>query len=141
MKLKYDAINRTMKKNISFLFIVIILSNIVTLYTFAQSVEDAENIWSRVRIEPSGTEKIDPNFKWDESAYKPRFIYSADATVGPNFRPWGSSNTTQSELSIDVHPLDENIIFASANATPWPVAGIWGTGVYWSLDGAASWVG
>ena len=61
--------------------------------------------------------------------------------LSQTLRPWPGSNTTQSELSVDVHPLDENIIFASANATNWPFTTIWGTGVYWSLDGAANWVG
>jgi len=108
---------------------------------FAQDGPVDDKIWSLVRFDPSGAGNIDPNYKWEEKTYEPRILYSTDATVEPNFRPWPGSATTQSELSVDVHPLDENIIFASANATPWPVTGIYGTGVYWSLDGAASWTG
>ncbi len=71
----------------------------------------------------------------------PGFYLVPTLRLSQTLRPWPGSNTTQSELSIDVHPLDENIIFASANATNWPFSTIWGTGVYWSLDGAANWVG
>ena len=52
------------------------------------------------------------------------------ADVSPNFRPHPTTNTTQSEMSIDVHPTDENIVFGSANASNWPVTTIYGTGVY-----------
>ena len=106
-----------MKKYLYFLLLVTIYISVYTISTFAQIGEDAENIWSLVRFDPSNSGNIDPNYKWDEKIYEPRFLFNAEATVEPNFRPWGSSIATQSELSIDVHPLDENIIFCSANAT------------------------
>ena len=65
---------------------------------------------------------------------------SDGTTVGPNFRV-KPGNTTQSELSIDVHPTNSNIVFGSANATNWPVSTLYGTGVYWSLDGGVNWTG
>ena len=43
-----------------------------------------------------------------------------------------TTNTTQSELSIDIHPTNPNILFAGSNGTSWPVTGVYGTGVYWS---------
>ena len=61
--------------------------------------------------------------------------------MGPNFRPFPGTNSTQSELSIDVHPLNGNIIFGSANATNWPFSTIYGTGVYWSTNGSNTWTG
>ncbi len=52
----------------------------------------------------------------------PRFFdFATGITVEPNFRVHPQSNSTQSELSIDVHPTNSNIVFASANATNWPV--------------------
>ncbi len=39
----------------------------------------------------------------------------------PNYRVFPGTNSTQSELSIDIHPLNPSIIFGSANATPNPV--------------------
>ena len=38
----------------------------------------------------------------------------------PNYRIFPATNTTQSELSIDIHPTNPAIIFAGANATNWP---------------------
>lgn len=37
-------------------------------------------------------------------------VAGAEATLYPNFRPFPTTNSTQSELSIDVHPLDMNIL-------------------------------
>jgi len=130
-----------MKNILTVFFALVLLFCFFSSSAVAQDGQDNDKIWSLVRFEPSGSGNIDPNYKWEERTYEPRFLFGAEATVEPNFRPWPGSNTTQSELSVDVHPLDENIIFASANATPWPVTGIWGTGVYWSLDGASNWVG
>jgi len=130
-----------MKNILTVFFALTLLFCFFSSSAVAQDGPTDDRIWSLVRLDPSGTGNIDPNYKWEEKTYEPRFLFSAEATVEPNFRPWPGSGTTQSELSIDVHPLDENIIFASANATNWPVSTLWGTGVYWSLDGAANWVG
>jgi len=60
---------------------------------------------------------------------------SPDVAVKP------ASNVTQSENSVAVHPTDPNIVFTSSNATPFPVTQVWGTGVYWSTDGGATFTG
>lgn len=52
-----------------------------------------------------------------------------------------TTNTTQSEMSVAVSPLDNHIILVSANATNFPVTTIYGTGVYWSTDGGITWQG
>ncbi len=44
-------------------------------------------------------------------------------------------------MSVDVHPSNNNIVFGSANATDWPVTTLYGTGVYWSLNGGTNWTG
>ncbi len=51
------------------------------------------------------------------------------------------SNTTQSENSIAVHPLDNSILFQSSNSTNFPVSTLFGTSVFWSTDGGATWAG
>ena len=111
--------------------------------TFAQNASDNDPRWSRIVIDQNNPGTIDPNFKWDQPPQLIRHysFNNVDATVGPSFRPHPTTNTTQSEFSVDMHPTDENIIFASSNCTPWPVSAIWGTGVYWSLDGSATWTG
>ena len=52
-----------------------------------------------------------------------------------------ASNVTQSEISASVDPNDPNVVFVSANATDNPVTTVFGTGVYWSIDGGATWTG
>jgi type IX secretion system substrate protein/BNR repeat protein len=76
-----------------------------------------------------------------EKIYQTYYLDSIEVTVSPNFRPWPGDYVTQSEFSIDVHPQNENIIFFSANATDWPYTELYGSGVYWSLDGGANWEG
>jgi hypothetical protein len=44
-------------------------------------------------------------------------------------------------MSIDIHPLNMNIVFGSANTTSWPVSGLYGTGGYYTLNGSQSWSG
>jgi Secretion system C-terminal sorting domain len=113
-----------------------------SIATFAQNSSDMDPRWSRINIDLSNPGGIN-TVKWVEPAQVTKYYSFVDGgvVVGPNFRPFPTTNTTQSEMSIDVHPTNENIIFASANATPWPVSAIWGTGVYWSLDGANTWAG
>ncbi len=115
----------------------------LSIATFAQSSNDMDPRWSKINIDLSNPGNINPNFKWDQppQVTKHYSFDNVEATVGPNFRPLPTTNTTQSEFSVDMHPTDENIIFGSSNATPWPVSAIWGTGLYWSLDGSASWSG
>ena len=107
---------------------------------FAQGNVNDERIWSVVQIDKNGTTKIDEPSNWVPAEPITRYFGIADATVGPNFRV-KPGNTTQSELSIDVHPTNSNIVFGSANATNWPVSTLYGTGVYWSVDGGANWTG
>lgn len=62
-------------------------------------------------------------------------VNSIDLRVHP------TTNTTQSEMSIAVHPLNNQIILASANASNYPVTTIYGTGYYISTDGGITWAG
>lgn len=61
------------------------------------------------------------------------------AVVYPNFRPFPST-TTQSELSVDVSPTDEKIIFCSANT--YVIGGaLYGTGIYFTTNQGSNWTG
>lgn len=128
----------------SFLLLSSIALMMIT--SFAQEdIRSNDKIWSKLRLDPLSTNKFfDPNYKYEEPPQVPKFysLENTEVTVNPNYRPKPTTNTTQSETSIDIHPLNSSIIFASANATPWPVAGIYGTGVYWTTDGGATaWTG
>ncbi len=98
--------------------------------------------WSRPAINHNST-TIKQHSDWQPAPQVHREFQfdNVVADVSPNFRPHPTTNTTQSEMSIDVHPTDENIVFGSANASNWPVTTIFGTGVYWSYDGSLSWSG
>ena len=104
--------------------------------------QNPDEMWSRIKVDPTNIIPPDPNYKYvpnpQKQIYKSKNI---EAIVSPNYRIKPTTNTTQSELSIDIHPTNPNILFAGANATPWPVSGIYGTGVYWSTDGGNNWAG
>jgi hypothetical protein len=126
--------------NLTTLFFALFLLILTGTSLFAQGNVSDERIWSVVRPDHNGTTKIDVPSNWVPADPITRYFGIADATVGPNFRV-KPGNTTQSELSIDVHPTNSNIVFGSANATNWPVSTLYGTGVYWSLDGGVNWTG
>lgn len=107
-----------------------------------------EKIWSRIMTDGNiNPVAPDANFIWVPA--KPEIKkYSlkggTEATVYPNYRPLPTTNSTQSELSIDVHPLNGNIVFASSNATSWSgtsVGTLYGTGIYLTTNGGTTWQG
>lgn len=71
--------------------------------------------------------------------------------VNPQFSPLGSNddfrifpttNSTQSEMSVAVSPIDNNVVLVSANASSYPPPfTFYGTGVYWSTNGGNNWEG
>ena len=126
-------------KNLTTLFLALLIVFIAGGTLFAQAGD--ENIWSIVKIDPNEPEKIElPT--WVPAEPVVRYFDLGDGvTVFPNFRPKPTTNSTQSEMSVDVHPANNSIVFGSANASNWPVSTIYGTGVYWSLDGSTTWVG
>jgi len=69
----------------------------------------------------------------------PRAVLSPPDSPDVAVKP--STSVTQSEISVAVHPTNPDMVFVSANATPWPVTDVYGTGVYWSTDGGLTWTG
>ena len=124
------------------LFVLLVVLISCTINTFAQNGSDQDRRWSRPLIDPLNT-GVRQHSNWEPAPQieKHYFINNQDVAVSPNFRPHPTTNTTQSEMSVDVHPTDENIVFGSANASNWPVSTIYGTGVYWSFDGSSTWGG
>jgi hypothetical protein len=130
-------------KNLTTLFFTILLLVGTGGALFAQGNSPDERAWSRVQVNPViGTKQEMP--KWTPAEPLIRYFDAGmGATVGPNYRIHPGSNTTQSEMSIDVHPNDPSVVFASANATNSPVTQLYGTGVYWTTSGhgEANWTG
>ncbi len=52
-----------------------------------------------------------------------------------------STDSTESEVSIAVSPVDTKILLASANTTDYPPSTVYGTGAYFSIDGGLTWGG
>jgi hypothetical protein len=124
-----------------FLFL---LTGVIVFWSYAAYAQELPKTWSRISTdEINAPVPADQNYIYNpapqvEKTYE---IRNTRAVVYPNYRPFPGSNTTQSELSIDIHPLNGNIIFCSANATNWPFSTIWGTGIYYTFDGGSNWTG
>ena len=125
------------------LLTIVWMVGIFSTNLFSQEVQDNDKIWSKVFTDQNTIGNYDPNYKWDAPASETKtYLFGGGGvTIDPNFRPFPTTNSTQSELSVDVAPFSENIVFASANTTNWPVSTLYGTGVYWSLDGGQNWGG
>ncbi len=130
-----------MKRHLPVIVLLIVLIS-CTINSFAQNGPDQDRRWSRPVIDPANV-GVKEHVNWTPAPQTNKYYLfdNREAVVSPNFRPHPTTNTTQSEMSVDVHPSDENIVFGSANASNWPVSTIYGTGVYWSFDGGTSWGG
>lgn len=128
-----------MKKSLHlFSFLMVLLGMIST----ASAQDVLQKAWSRLTVDETNISVIPQNYKWEMPAQVNKTYNLSDgiATVFPSFRPFPSTGT-QSELSIDIHPTNENILFFSSNATGLPASNIYGTGVYWTTNGGTSFVG
>ncbi|MDY0080896.1 MAG: T9SS type A sorting domain-containing protein [Ignavibacteriales bacterium] len=128
-----------MRKQFLSLFLLIAVSGL----SFAQlKDDDSTPYWSKIKQDVKQPEmQTDYIYTPSPQVIRKYQIFGTEAIVYPNVRPKPTTNTTQSEMSIDIHPTNPDIIFGSANATPWPVAGIYGTGVYWTTNGGTAWSG
>ena len=131
-----------MKSKISFLISILLFLSV--LYTgFSPNDDDPQ--WNNsprtvINLSPSGQYVELPqgdNFNYSN---EPRYISTPQGTfaVGPNFRVHPRSAGTQSEVPITRHPLNPNVMFASANTFQ---GGNFCTGVYATSDGGVTWYG
>ena len=87
--------------------VFLILSSFSSLF-FAQTDEDIRNIWSIPQIDTDPSVNELPKIDWLPAEQVERFYdFATGITVGPNFRVLPSSSSTQSELSVDVHPSND----------------------------------
>jgi len=132
-------------KNITVaLSVIIFLCCVFLNTTTAQTNQQIENKkWSRIIPDNKVVIPLDPNYKYISPPQVPQryFLSETDAVVQANYRVLPTTNTTQSELSIDIHPTNPNILFAGSNGTSWPVSGVYGTGIYWTTNSGTTWTG
>lgn len=132
-----------MKK--SFILFSLSIFCLICKLSYAQDIlpEDSK-IWSKVEIDPKSIPLVgSSNYKYipAEPIIRKFNFDGLDVVVYPNYRVRPTTNTTQSELSIDIHPTNNIVLFAGANTTNWPVTTLYGTGVYWTLNGGTTWSG
>lgn len=122
---------------------IVVLVVFINIYHYSQTKREEDKRWTRVTVNPENIVPAETNNKYNNLHYFQfhKLNNGIEAIVNPNFRILSSSNSTQSEISIDVHPTNPNIIFASANTTNWPVTTLYGTGLYWSINGGTNWTG
>ncbi len=134
-----------MKSILSTFFFVLALFGLNMNVAFAQDVTGNDSpIWSKVQIDRNAPAVTNESqYRWIpvEPKYQYYRIGNTEVTVSPNYRVRPTTNTTQSEMSIDVHPTDPNIVFGGANTTNWPVSTLYGTGCYWTTNGGLNWSG
>jgi hypothetical protein len=132
-----------MKKAFLFLLAMTFIFGILSTSINAQGTVDLDKKWSRISSDNSGALNIRSDYSYipGPPVFQKFDLGETDVLVMPNYRILPATNTTQSELSIDIHPLNGNILFASANATNWPFSTIWGTGVYWTTNAGTNWTG
>lgn len=134
-----------MRKWINIFLNLFLFASIISSYAQKNGkYEIDENIWSRIRIDADAKPEVLEGYQYEVPPQVKRIIHLSNtaAIVEPNFRPYPTNNTTQSEMSIDIHPTNNQILLLGANATPWPVGGtIYGTGTYWTLNGGTTFGG
>lgn len=131
-----------MKFSLNFLLFTLLLIFSVNIRVFSQNNLEEDKKWTRVKVNADYFTPVDENYKYTENHfYQFHQLGNTEAVVNPNFRLLPSSNSTQSEISVDIHPTNPNILFASANSTNWPVTTLYGTGLYWSTNGGTNWTG
>ena len=133
-----------MKNNTIVFSVFIFVIYVFNIYVNAQLKNQTEDkMWSRISTDKNVVIPQNPNYKFVPAKQESRrySLGEIDAVVQANYRILPTTNTTQSELSIDIHPTNPNILFAGSNGTSWPVSGVYGTGVYWSTDGGSNWTG
>ena len=132
-----------MKRTFLFILVTTVFFGLLSSSTFAQSNVDTEIKWSRIHADKNVVPQVQSDYNYipGPPIFQKYDFGETDVLVMPNYRIFPGSNTTQSELSIDIHPTNSNILFAGANATNWPFSTIWGTGVYWTTDGGTTWGG
>ncbi|MBK7630611.1 MAG: T9SS type A sorting domain-containing protein [Ignavibacteriales bacterium] len=132
-----------MKRALLLMLVTTVVFGILSSSTNAQSNVDNELKWSRIQADKNAVSPVQSDYNYIQGppVFQKYDFGETDVLVMPNYRILPATNTTQSELSIDIHPSNPNILFASANATNWPFSTIWGTGVYWTTDAGANWGG
>jgi len=101
---------------------------------------DNMSYWKR--LAELGYIPFSPEYKDLITTYTGSKIYGADNSFRESTDvPTTTANSTQSENSVFVSPLNANIVMNSNNSTPWPVSGIYGANYLYSTNAGLLWGG
>ncbi len=133
-----------LRASLLFLFLTGI---VIAQETGSDKDKDISKYWTKMTIDQNFTTAAgDNSFIYIPAPNIKRFarVNGAEATLYPNFRPFPTTNSTQSEVSIDVHPSNMDILLLTANSTSWSgstVGTLYGTGTYLTTNGGTNWQG
>ena len=105
-----------------------------------------ERIWSQQywkKMIEAGLVQPNPQVTVPEAVYTGSGINARTVLQDdiPDIPIINATNTTQSETSVFVNPLDYDKALNSNNSTPFPVAGIYGTSGFMTSDAGFTWTG
>ncbi len=134
--------------------IVFIVATVLTMSMSLQAQSNVKSdvqaidtrIWSQSywqKMAKLGLVEVAPEIHPKDAVYTSSKI---DAPVvvtddSPDVPVTSDANSTQSENSIFVHPLNVNTVLNSNNSTTWPVSSLYGADALYSTDGGQSWGG
>lgn len=124
------------------LFLLFVVAGI-GFFTFTGQKTNDDKKWNidprMMSAYPTGEYSVLPTVQDIVSySHTPRLI--GPYVVGPNFRPYPTSNTNQSEVIIVKHPTNPNIMWASCNMTTTGTLFI-SEGTYVTTNGGTTWFG
>ncbi len=143
-----------MKRFMSLFQIMFFVAAVLFAATSPQARPDAESkvpeldtrIWSQsywLKMAELGLVELAPEVTPKDAVYTSSRINAPGVATedSPDVPVTNDPNTTQSENSIFVHPLDINTVLNSNNSTNWPVTILYGANRFFSNDGGQTWGG
>ena len=131
------AMNLALRKKISLLlFTTLCLTCVMDL--FAQRSSLAEKVWSRVHLAPGPLRPIPENPVRYSSIIEIGGLPPQDS---PDIQVTTATNVTQSENSVCVSPLNDQVVLNSNNSSNYPLTTIFGADAFVSTNGGLTWTG
>ena len=143
-----------MKPSVNVFQVIIIVATVLLVAASPQAQPDAESrtpeldtrIWSQsywLKMAELGLVELAPEVPVKDAVYTSSRIDAPGVVTedSPDVPVTDDSNTTQSENSIFIHPLDINTVLNSNNSTNWPVSVLYGADGLFSNDGGLTWGG
>ena len=143
-----------MKRSVHVSRIVVLVTSIILVTGIIQAQGDLKSTteqvdtrrWSQsywLKMAELGLVEVAPEVAVKDAVYTSSKINAPGIATedSPDVPVTNDPNTTQSENSIFIHPLDINTVLNSNNSTNWPVSVLYGADGLFSNDGGQTWGG